>query len=406
MGIIVQKFGGTSVASPESRREVVKKISEVKNKGNHVVVVVSAMGRKGEPYATDSLIEFLNEINVDISRREIDLFLSCGEIISSVVLAGLLQKSGFNAISLTGVQAGIVTDGVFGRARIVSVKPDLVMQYLEQDYIVVVAGFQGASSEGEITTLGRGGSDTTAAALGVALKADVIEIYKDVNGLKTADPNIVSNPRTLDRVTYNEICQLAYEGARVIHPRAVEIAMQANIPIRIKNTFSDEPGTLVTSVVQPYEETVIESDRLITGITQIVGITQISITTEGMGDPNFNQDLFEKLAEENISIDFINVSPDKTVFTVPDAVADKAQRVIKKFNVEPQLRRNCAKVAAVGAAMTGVPGVMARIVKALTQQGVTILQSADSYTTIWCLVDNQDMCKAVSALHQEFGLGE
>lgn len=406
MDIIVQKYGGTSVATPESRCQVIEKISAAKKKGYAVVVVVSAMGRKGEPYATDSLIGFVSEVNNELSSREMDLLLSCGEIISSVVLVGLLQSAGYKAISLTGAQAGIVTDGVYGSARIVRVKPDLVAQYLEEDYIVVVAGFQGASIEGEVTTLGRGGSDTTAAALGVALKAEVVEIYTDVNGLKTADPRIVDNTKTLDKVTYNEICQLAYEGARVIHPRAVEIAMQANIPIKIKSTFSEEPGTLVTSVVQPYEETLIQSDRLITGITQIVGITQVCISTSQVGRSTFNQDLFLKLAEENISIDFINVSLEQTIFTVPDSVADRTLRIIEEFEAQASLRRNCAKVAAVGAGMTGVPGVMARIVRALTRENIKILQSADSYTTIWCLVANQDMCKAVAALHQEFGLGD
>ena len=406
MDIIVQKYGGTSVATVESRRQVVGKISAAKNTGNSVVVVVSAMGRKGEPYATDSLLDVVREMNGALSTREVDLLLSCGEIISSVVLVAMLQKAGFKAISLTGVQAGIVTDGIFGSAHIVRVKPDLIKRYLEEGFIVVVAGFQGVSEEGEITTLGRGGSDTTATALGVALNALVVEIYTDVDGLKTADPRIVSNTRTLDRVTYNELCQLAHEGARVIHPRAVEIAMQGNIPIRIKSTFSDEPGTLVSNSFQPYEETAIKGDRLITGITQIVGVTQVCIDTSGLEYPSFNMNLLSRLAEENISIDFINVSPNQTVFTVPDVVADKARKVIKQFNMDAALRRGCAKVAAVGAGMTGVPGVMARIVRALTKENIQILQSADSYTTIWCLVDKEDMCGAVAALHQEFGLGE
>lgn len=406
MDIVVQKFGGTSVATAETRRQAVGKILACKNSGHSVVVVVSAMGRKGEPYATDSLLSVVGEINGDLSCRELDLLLSCGEIISSVVLAAMLQNAGYKALSLTGVQAGIITDGVFGSAHIVRVKPDLIQKYLEEDYIVVVAGFQGASEEGEITTLGRGGSDTTAAALGVALGAKVVEIYTDVNGLMTADPRIVQNTKTLDRVTYNEICQLAHEGARVIHPRAVEIAMAGNIPIRIMSTFSDEAGTLITNHLAAYEGTSIEGDRLITGITQIVGVTQICIDTSGLGNPNFNMELLLRLAREGISIDFINVSKDRTVFTVPDKVGEKAEKIIREFNVEPVLRPGCAKVAAVGAGMTGVPGVMARIVGALTRGNVQILQSADSYTTIWCLVDSKDMCTAVKALHQEFGLGE
>lgn len=406
MDIIVQKYGGTSVATEASRQQAVEKILAARNKGCKVVVVVSAMGRKGEPYATDSLLEVVEDINEELSHREVDLLLSCGEIISSVVLVAMLQHAGCKAISLTGVQAGIITDGVFGSAHIIRVKPDLIEKYLKEDYIVVVAGFQGVSEDGEITTLGRGGSDTTAAALGVALNARVVEIYTDVNGLKTADPRIVSNTKTLDRVTYNEICQLAYEGARVIHPRAVEIAMQGNIPIRIMCTFSDESGTLVTNSLQAYEGTSIKGDRLITGITQIVGITQVSIDTSEVDDGNFNMKLLSRLAEESISIDFINVSDDRTVFTVPDRVAEKVGRIIEEFHVEGVMRKGCAKVAAVGAGMTGVPGVMARIVAALTRENIQILQSSDSYTTIWCLVDNNDMRAAVAALHQEFGLGE
>ncbi len=405
MDIVVQKYGGTSVATADSRRQVVEKILACKNSGHSVVVVVSAMGRKGEPYATDSLLEIIGEVNGEMSSRELDLLLSCGEIISSVVLAGMLQNEGCPAVSLTGVQAGIITDDVFGSAHIVRVNPDLIEEYLQGGYVVVVAGFQGATEDGDITTLGRGGSDTTATALGVALRAKVVEIYTDVNGLMTADPRIVENTKTLDRVTYNEICQLAHEGAGIIHPRAVEIAMAGNIPIRIMSTFSDEAGTLITNHLGAYEATNIEGDRLITGITQRVGVTQICIDTSGLGDAGFNMRLLSRLAQEGISIDFINVSEDRTVFTVPDKVREKAGKIIREFNLEPVLRPGCAKVAAVGAGMTGVPGVMARIVSALTKENVQILQSADSYTTIWCLVDKKDMCSAVKALHQEFGLG-
>ena len=406
MGIIVQKFGGTSVATPESRELVVQKILAAKQKGYSVVVVVSAIGRKGEPYSTDTLIDLGKSVCEELPHREMDLLLSCGEIISGVIISGLLKQRGLNATCLNGAQAGIITDGAFGRAHIVKVKPDSVLNLLVKDNVVVVAGFQGATENGEITTLGRGGSDTTAAALGTALKAEVIEIYTDVNGIMTADPRIVKNTRTMDRVTYNEICQLAYEGARVIHPRAVEIAMHGNIPLRIKSTFSDEPGTLVCSQVEPYEETLISGDRLITGIAQITNITQFRIDISQVKEKDYNPRLFSKLAEDGISIDFINVSPEQTIFTVPDMIANRVKEIVRMFDIKATVRQQCAKVAVVGAAMTGVPGVMARIVAALSNEGIEILQSADSYTTIWCLVDNQDMCGAVRALHEEFGLGK
>jgi len=406
MGIVVQKFGGTSVSTSKRRRQVVEKIISAKKDAKSVVVVVSAIGRKGEPYSTDTLIELVEDLKENISNRELDLLLSCGEIISGVLLTGLLQHKGYKAICLTGAQAGIVTDKKHGCARIIKVKPDVILNYLNQDYIVVVAGYQGITEDGEITTLGRGGSDTTAAALGVALNAEVIEIYTDVNGLKTADPHIAKEAKTLDKVTYNEVCQLAYEGARVIHPRAVEIAMQGNIPIRIKCTFTNEPGTLVTNKVRPYEETLIKGDRLVTGITQITNISQIRINTPKISSRKAKQRLLETIASQGISIDFINVFPDQIVFTVPDALANRVEKIISQEGFSAKICKGCAKVAAVGAGMTGVPGVMARIAKALACENIDILQSADSYTTIWCLVDKKDMKRAVKALLGEFGLGK
>ncbi|KUK10513.1 MAG: Aspartokinase [Clostridia bacterium 41_269] len=406
MGIIVQKFGGTSVSTPENRQKVLEKIISAKKEGKQVVVVVSAMGRKGEPYSTDNLIELVEDIKENISSREMDLLLSCGEIISGVLLTGLLQSRGYKAICLTGAQAGIITDNFHGCARIIKVNPELIHYYLNQDYIVVVAGYQGITEDGEITTLGRGGSDTTAAALGVALNAEIVEIYTDVNGLKTADPRIVEEAKTLDKVTYNEVCQLAYEGARVIHPRAVEIAMQGSIPLRIRSTFTDDPGTLVVNKVYPYEGKQIKGDRLITGIAQITNISQIKINSPEISKMEIKKEILETIANNNISIDFINIFPEQIVFTVPDTLAEKVEKIIASKGYQVSVLKNCAKVAAVGAGMTGVPGVMARIVKALTDEGIEILQSADSYTTIWCLVNNKDMKKAVKALLKEFDLAE
>ncbi|RYD06786.1 hypothetical protein N752_02300 [Desulforamulus aquiferis] len=269
----------------------------------------------------------------------------------------------------------------------------------------MVAGFQGISESGEITTLGRGGSDTTASALGVALNAECIDIFTDVEGIMTADPRIVEDARILDTVTYNEICQLAHEGAKVIHPRAVEIAMQKNIPIRVRSTFTESNGTLVTSHNEVYGTIDITRDRLATGVTHVSGVTQFKISQAEVQVEHPALRIFQSLALADISIDFINVSPEVIMFTVKDESAQKALAVLENLGIKPQLKPNCAKISTVGAGMTGVPGVMARIVKALTEEGVDILQSSDSHTTIWVLVQKEHMHKAIRALHHYFELG-
>ncbi|MDN5361776.1 MAG: aspartate kinase [Moorella sp. (in: firmicutes)] len=399
MKVLVQKFGGSSVASPEQRLVVAGHIERAYRAGYQVVVVVSAMGRRGAPYATDTLLELLDTNGVN--PRERDLLLSCGEIISGVVLAGVLENRGLPAVFLTGGQAGIITDAQFGDARILRVEPRRIQSYLDQGRMVVVAGFQGVTENGEVTTLGRGGSDTTAAALGVALGAEAVEIFTDVDGVKTADPRIVSDARTLDTITYNEVCQMAYEGAKVIHPRAVEIAREKNIPLRIKSTFNDGPGTLVVAWQPGATGVHISRDRVITGITHMDGLTQLRVPlTVGEG----GEAVFPLLAQNNISVDFINVFPWELVFTVKSEVAPQAIELIKGLGLEVSARSGCAKVATVGAGMRGIPGVMATIVTALGREGIQILQSADSYTSIWCLVDSKDMERAVQVLHREFKL--
>ncbi|MCG0278611.1 MAG: aspartate kinase [Thermanaeromonas sp.] len=399
MKVLVQKFGGSSVARAEDRRLVVRHILRAREKGYQVVVVVSAMGRRGAPYATDTLLDLV--AGQDVSPRDRDLLLSCGEIIASVVLAGALREVGVPVICLTGAQAGIITDSNFGDARILRVEPQRVLQELDNGRVVVVAGFQGTTENGEITTLGRGGSDTTAAALGVALGAEAIEIFTDVDGLKTADPRIVSDARTIETVTYNELCQLAYEGAKVIHPRAVEIAREKNIPLRIRSTFSDSPGTLVLPWRPEASSVAISCDRIVTGITNVAGLTQLRVQLD---TESAAREVFSALAEANISVDFINLFPKEAIFTVSNSVAERAIFLLENRGYKVYARPGCAKVAAVGAGMRGVPGVMASIVNALTQENITILQSADSYTSIWCLVEEENMEKAVRALHRQFKL--
>lgn len=406
MKIVVQKFGGTSVANEQARDKVLEKITGAVSQGYLPVVVVSAMGRRGDPYATDTLLDLVRKAHSQIPAREMDLLAACGEIISGVVLVAALIKKGLAASFLTGWQAGIITDDHHGDARILRVGPGHILKLLERNIIPVVAGFQGISEHGEITTLGRGGSDTTAAALGVALNAEYIDIYTDVDGIMTADPRIVERAKLLDVVTFNEICQLAQEGAKVIHPRAVEIAMQKNIPIWVKNTFSEHPGTLVTGNQEAQGTNGVKRERMITGIAHIAGITQIKVMLARDNGITEQYRIFQAMAEAGISVDFINADPQVVAFTVKDELAEKAGTILGELGYQVNLTPGCAKVAVVGAGMTGIPGVMAAIARALYREQINILQSADSYTSIWVLVRNQDMEKAIRALHTEFCLDQ
>ncbi len=404
MKILVQKFGGSSVSTDEQRKIVASKISGAVKEGYKVAVVVSAMGRMGAAYATDTLKGLVTDESI-ISKRDMDLLMACGEIISSVVMASELKLLGIEATCLTGGQAGIITDDCFNDARILQVNPAEIYKDFERTDVVLVAGFQGMTKDGKITTLGRGGSDTTAAALGVALNAERVDIYTDVDGVKTADPKIVNNAKTLDKITYNEICQLAHEGAKVIHPRAVEIAMQGNIPLRVLSTFGEGEGTIVANGVLKGENvTDIKNDRIITGITQKTNVSQLIIDNSAK-DQEISNKIFKALAQAEISVDFISINETEIIFTVKYTDCEKAVAIINNLGLKVKTNPHCAKVAAVGAGMTGVPGVMSKIVEALTEKNIKILQSADSYTSIWCLVPQENMEEAVRTLHEKFNLG-
>ncbi|OZU90269.1 aspartate kinase [Virgibacillus indicus] len=404
MQILVQKFGGTSVQSEESRLHVIKHIKDALIKGYKLVVVVSALGRKSDPYATDTLLDLVNFPDTNNSKRELDMLMSCGEVISAVVLSNELQKHHVSATALSGANAGILTTDDFNHAKIKKVNKNRIVNELKKNDVVIVAGFQGQTAGGEITTIGRGGSDTTAAALGSALYAERIEIFTDVSGIMTADPKVVKSARPLHVVTYTEICNLAYQGAKVVHPRAVEIAMQAKIPLQVRSTHSSEKGTLITSSNIPEQEIDIP-DRLITGIAHIVSITQIIVPTKEE-EYHLQSNVFKAMAESGISVDFIHISPTGVTYTIPKSSTKKAVNILKSLGFQPEITENCAKVSAVGAGMTGVPGVASRIVKALTDANVQILQSADSYTTIWVLIHEEDLVLAVNALHEEFDLSK
>lgn len=408
MKIAVQKYGGTSLATPELRSRVCDIISSAINEDYMVVVVVSAIGRENDPYATDTFINLVKQVNPNPPPREMDLIMSCGEMISGIILSNQLCARGIPSTFLTGEQSGLVTDGNYGNAHILYVNPKSIMQCLQAGLVPVVAGFQGVGENGQLTTLGRGGSDTTASALGVALNADYIDIFTDVEGIMTADPRIVEDARLINDITYNEICQMAREGAKVVHPRAIEIAMQRGIPLRVRSTFSDSPGTLVRNRIDSESDIVsIIRDTLITGITHSSNIAQIKIDVAKIPDPKRVQlKIFKSMAEAGISVDFINVQPELIMFTVADDRAQQAESVLQGIDIFPIIVLNCAKVAVVGAAMTGIPGVMARVVEALDQYDIPILQSGDSYTNIWCLVKKDHMKLAVKALHDQFELGK
>ena len=325
-------------------------------------------------------------------------------MISAVIMTGTLQAAGFDAVMLTGGQAGIITDNNFNNARILKVDPTRLLSLLKEGKVPVVCGFQGISTDDEFTTLGRGGSDTTAAALGAALNAEIIEIYTDVDGIMTADPRMVSNAKILDRISYGEVCHLAHQGAKVIHPRAVEIAMQKNIPLIVKSTFSNAPGTLITNIIREDTEEMGVNDRVATGVTYINNIAQIKINLHDLTSNIASFNIFKLMSDNGISIDLINVHPGQIMFTVTEELAEKATMQLHELGCDVQTTLGCAKVSVVGGGINGVPGVMANFVEALALNNIPILQTVDSHTSISVLIEKAFLQSAVTALHEKFKL--
>lgn len=395
MKILVQKFGGTSVSTQEKRKLVVSKVLSAKAEGYFPVVVVSAMGRKGEPYATDTLLSLIDDNFKVVNPLAIDLLMSCGETISTVVMCSELNNYGIDSVPLTGGQAGIITDCNYNNAAILNVDTKQLLGILQKGKIPVVAGFQGRDENGYFTTIGRGGSDVTAAILGAALNAVETQIYTDVDGIMTADPRIVSEATLIKKISYDEIFQFADQGAKVIHPRAVEISRKYNIPLVIKNTMNNCDGTVISNLgSEAYE-------NIITGITHMNNRVQIKICKNS--DSSYD-DFFDILAENLISIDLINVFPKEKIFTIDEKDFIKFQNLIKA-SISYTFVKDCSKISIIGSKMRGIPGVMARILKALTREKIEVLQTADSHMTIWCLVETGYVEKAINALHREFKLG-
>lgn len=394
--IIVQKFGGTSVASKDRREYVIKKVKKAIELGFSPVVVVSAMGRKGDPYSTDSLLSLADKKVLNNNKQAEDLLMCCGELISSVVTSSELIGQGIEAVPLSGGQAGIITDNNFTNGKVLEVKTKTLLDLLKQNKVPVVTGFQGMTEDGYFTTLGRGGSDTSAAILGAALKAERIEIYTDVDGIMTADPRIVKDASVINVLNYDEVFQLADQGAKVIHPRAVEIAKNHNIPLYIKNTMNDENGTVINSVGDK------NNNCLVTSITSTNNRVQVIINREDNHDNESYDEILEIIASNNISLDLINIFPEKQMFTVPFEAEAKIVKMFKDKNIKYRITEHCSNVALIGSGMRGIPGVMAKIYKALNSNGIEVLQTADSHMTIWCLIKEKDLSKAINALHKSF----
>ena len=398
--LIVQKFGGTSVADPDSRALVRARVRARIEDGADVIVVVSAMGRAGDPYATDTLLGLVDTVTPD--ARESDLLASCGEVISAVVLAHELRADGVRACAMTGREAGVLTDGEFGDAAVLAVDPARLRDALGHGLVPVVTGFQGVSASGETTTLGRGGSDTTACAIGAAMGADAVEIHTDVAGVMSADPRTCTGVRVLDSLQYEELFQMALSGAKIMHAPAAEIAMAAGVPVRVLNTDGSSRGTLVTGAAGLSDV----RDRVATAVSHVEGVTRFVVTLPaGAGRAAGVTAVFRSMADEAVSLDMFTPLDGSLAFSSDAVSADHASRILGDLGLPFTRRDNLAKVTLVGAGMHGVPGVMARIAEALSADDIEILQSADSHYTISVLVPEAQAAQAVGALHSAFGLG-
>ncbi len=402
MGLIVQKFGGTSVADAERIHRAARRAIKAKLAGHQVVVVVSAMGK-----TTDKLIELAHQITDDPPKREMDMLLSTGEQVSIALMAMAIHSAGYDAISLTGGQVGLFTDSAHTKARIQKINADRLKNYLEEGKIVIVAGFQGIDKDGNITTLGRGGSDTTAVALAAVLDADICEIYTDVNGIYTADPRIVPKARKLDKITYDEILELASLGAKVMHSRSIEFGKKYDVPIHVRSSLTDEAGTIICKETEDMEDIVV---RGVTVKKDLGRITLLGVPDkEGVAAR-----IFQKIAEENIVVDDIiqNPLPNEKAnisFTVEKNDFKDAKRIsgeiVKEIGGEGvECDEQVAKVSVVGIGMRSHTGVAARMFKALADVGVNIQNISTSEIKISCLISPEKADEALKKVHTEFGL--
>ncbi len=402
MALVVQKYGGSSVADAKRIKSVARRIAQAKDKGDRVVVVVSAMGD-----TTDELIKLAYQVTEQPSDRELDVLLSTGEIVSSTLLAMALKSMGYAAISLSGAQAGIRTDATYSRARILKVEAKRVVKELEKGNIVIVAGFQGTTDEMDITTLGRGGSDTTAVALAASLKAKICQLYTDVDGVYTADPRLVPEAQQLSEISYEEMLELASYGARVVHPRAVELGELFSILILVASSFTDSPGTLIHGGVS------MEVRNKVRSIAHDLDVAKITVV--GVPDrPGIAASIFEPLAKAGISIDTIvqNASIENITdltFTVAKSQLTRAMEVVEPIAKSIGAREcigdsRLGKVSIIGTGMQNTPGYAARMFSALSEKGINIQLITTSEIRITCIINETQIRDAVRALHRAFEL--
>ncbi len=404
MAVIVQKYGGSSVGSPERMRAVAERIVRAKEAGNSLIAVVSAMGD-----VTDDLLELAAQINPEPPEREMDMLLATGEQVSIALLAMAIHALGHEAISFTGPQVGIVTDHGHTKAKILEVRADRVRDAIAEGLIVIVAGFQGMTADGHITTLGRGGSDTTAVAVAAGIGADVCEIYTDVDGVYTADPRVVPDARKIDAISYEEMLELAASGAGVLNLRSVEFARNHGVVIHCRSSFSEAPGTIVKEADESMEQ------AIISGVTH--DTSEAKVTIRDVPDrPGVAATVFTRMAEANVNVDMIiqNVSEAGMTdisFTTPKSDLVRARRAAAEVVAELGAREwlvdeSIAKVSLVGAGMKTHPGVAAQMFRALSEAGVNIDLIATSTIRVTCVVEGDKVESAVRALHRSFGLAD
>jgi aspartate kinase len=389
-GTIVMKFGGTSVADPERIAAVARRLAAARDAGSRVVGVLSAMGG-----TTDELLELAHEVSPRPHERELDLLVSAGERVSCALAAMALIELGYDAISLTGSQAGIVTDTAHGKAKIVEVRSTRIHEAFDRGVIVLVAGFQGVSTDLEVTTLGRGGSDTTAVALAAALGADECVIYTDVDGVFTADPRIVPTARKLDILTFDEMLELSASGARVLQLRSVEFARNHGVVLHVRSSFSEHEGTWITS---EEDDRVLEK-AMISGIAHTVDETVYRLS--GVS----NAALFSALADARVNVDTILQAGPEILFSAPSEDDEAVVRVLDELGVTWTSDAQLGKVSVVGAGMKSHPGVAATTFATLQDHGIELEIVTTSPIKIACHIPRQDVARAVAALHEAFGLG-
>jgi len=402
VALIVQKYGGTSVADPDRMRAVAENVAFTRRRGDQVVVVVSAMGK-----STDNLIALANSVSKTQPGREMDMLLTTGERVSMALVSMALADIGVPAVSFTGSQVGIVTDTAHGKAKILEVKGDRVREALAEGKVCVVAGFQGISTDHEITTLGRGGSDTTAVALAAALQADSCEIYTDVTGVFSADPRVVPHARKLAHINFDEMLEMAGAGSKVLALRSVEFARNHNVPLHVRSSFTWEQGTWVTGQEPSME------DPVISGV--VTDLSESKVTIVGVPDrPGISATLFEPLAQANVNVDMIvqntgHVGTTDISFTMPKADMATAESIVSRVAAEigaagVEHDAEIAKISLVGAGMKSSPGIAAKMFRTLADAGVNIMMISTSTIRISVVTAAADLEHAARALHTAFGL--